>query len=118
MENHVDDKRPGLSLQTGRQYQQQSGEFHFLSIAIFIGYTEVEMDVSVADAKNRLSELLRSVEEGEEIVITRNGKPIAQLTQPPAHRRVVRFGTMRGQITLKPGWDEPIDIDRFLSGDF
>ena len=76
------------------------------------------MDVSVADAKNRLSELLRSVEEGEEIVITRNGKPVAQLTAPPARRRVVRFGTMRGQVVLKPGWDDPIDIDEFLSGEF
>ena len=37
------------------------------------------MDVSVAEAMNHLSELLRSVEEGEHVVITRNGKPVAQL---------------------------------------
>jgi antitoxin (DNA-binding transcriptional repressor) of toxin-antitoxin stability system len=34
------------------------------------------MDVSVADARNRLSELLRSVEAGEDMLITRNGKPV------------------------------------------
>jgi prevent-host-death family protein len=76
------------------------------------------MDVSVADAKNHLSQLLRSVEEGESVIITRNGKPIAQLTAPPADTRVVRFGTMRGKIHFKPGWDDPIDIDQFLSGQF
>ncbi len=76
------------------------------------------MDISVAEAKNRLSELLRSVEEGENVTITRNGKPVAQLVPPPAATRAVRFGTMRGQIHLKPGWDAPIDEDRFLSGQF
>ena len=76
------------------------------------------MDVSVADAKNHLSELLRSVAEGERVVITRNGKPVAQLVPLPPERRVVRFGTMRGKIHLKPGWDDPIDVDRFLAGDF
>ncbi len=76
------------------------------------------MDVSVANAKNHLSELLRSVAEGEQVVITRNGKPVAQLVPPPSDKRTVRFGTMRGRVHLKPGWDDPIDIDKFLSGDF
>ena len=76
------------------------------------------MDVSVADAKNRLSELLRSVEAGESVLITRNGKPVAQLVPPPATRRAVHFGTMRGRVHLKPGWDQPVGLDKFLSGEF
>jgi prevent-host-death family protein len=89
-------------------------------MAIYSGYNGIRqaMDVSVADAKNRLSELLRSVEDGENVVITRNGKPVAQLIPPPPRKRVVRFGTMRGRIHLKPGWDDPIDIDQFLAGRF
>ena len=75
------------------------------------------MDVSVADAKNHLSELLRSVAEGEHVVITRNGKAVAQLVPLPPQHRVVRFGTMRGRIHLKPGWDAPVDLDRFLAGE-
>lgn len=42
--------------------------------------------VSVQEAKSHLSKLLARVERGEEIVITRRGKPIARLTafgQPP-----------------------------------
>ena len=89
-----------------------------IALAIYSGYISAAMNVSVADAKNHLSELLRSVAEGERVVITRNGKPVAQLVPPPLDKRVVRFGTMRGQIHLKPGWDDPIDIDKFLSGEF
>jgi prevent-host-death family protein len=74
------------------------------------------MDVSIADAKNRLTQLVRAVEEGESVVITRNGKPVAQLAPPPPKRRKVRFGSMRNQIRLLPGWDEPVDLDRFLAG--
>ena len=40
-------------------------------------YTEV----SVAEAKAKLSEILTRVEQGEEIVITRRGKPVATLSQ-------------------------------------
>jgi len=87
------------------------------AMAIYSGYIK-DMDVSVAEAKNNLSALLRSVADGEQVVITRNGKPVAQLVPPPPTRRKVRFDTMRGQIHLKPGWDDPIDIDRLLSGEF
>ena len=41
------------------------------------------MDVSIAEAKNRLPELIRAVEQGEEVVITRHGKPVAQIA--PLH---------------------------------
>lgn len=39
------------------------------------------MKVSVADAKTNLSKLLEAVEQGETILITRHGKPVATLTQ-------------------------------------
>lgn len=74
------------------------------------------MDVSIAVAKNRLTQLIRAVEEGESVVITRNGKPVAQLTPAAPSRRKLRLGTMRGRIQLHPGWDAPVDLDRFLEG--
>ena len=75
------------------------------------------MQVSTADAKNRLPELIRAVERGERVVITRHGKPVAQLAPAPSEKRKVIFGGMRGRIQLNPGWDTPIDEDRFLAGD-
>ena len=75
------------------------------------------MDVSIAEAKNRLPELIRAVEDGENVVITRHGKPVAQIAPPPPERRRVRLGGMKDRIRLLPGWDAPIDLDRFLEGD-
>jgi prevent-host-death family protein len=75
------------------------------------------MDVSIAEAKNRLTQLIRAVEDGDHVVITRHGKPVAQLTPPPAERRRVRLGEMKDRVELLPGWDKPIDPDRFLDGD-
>lgn len=44
--------------------------------------------VNVHEAKSTLSSLLAEVEEGEEIVIARNGKPIAKLSRvEPVPRR-------------------------------
>lgn len=39
--------------------------------------------VSVAEAKAHLSELLDAVEQGEELEITRRGKPVAKVTRLP-----------------------------------
>ena len=36
--------------------------------------------VSLTQAKVRLSELLNNVEEGQEVIITRRGKPVAHLS--------------------------------------
>jgi len=75
------------------------------------------MKVSTATARNRFTELIRAVEAGERVVITRHGKPVAQLAPPPVASRKVQLGGMKGRIGLKPGWDAPIDLDRFLEGD-
>lgn len=75
------------------------------------------MDVTIADAKNRLPELIRAFESGESVVITRHGKPVAQLAAPPSSRRQVQLGGMKNRIELAPGWDAPLDLDAFLAGD-
>ena len=66
------------------------------------------MDVTVTEAKNRLTQLLRAVENGERVVITRNGKPVAEIGPPPK-RGKVELGGMRGRIQLMSGWNDPMD---------
>jgi prevent-host-death family protein len=75
------------------------------------------MDVSITEAKNRLTELIRLAEGGETVNITRHGKPVAQLAPAPPKKRKIQWGSMRDRIKLLPGWDDPIDLDRFLAGD-
>lgn len=66
--------------------------------------------VSVYDAKTHLSRLLDAVEAGEDVVITRNGHPVARLTRVlPVPKR--RFGTMPNSATIRDDFDEPLSID-------
>lgn len=85
-------------------------------MAIIYGYNQ-PMDVSIAEAKNRLPELIRAVEAGGTVVITRHGKPVAQLSPAPVERRQVRLGGMKNRVHLLPGWDAPVELDSFLSGE-
>ena len=39
-------------------------------------------EIGAFEAKNRLGQLLDLVEQGEEVVITRHGKPVARLVPP------------------------------------
>ena len=46
------------------------------------------VEVGAFEAKNKLGSLLNRVEQGEEILITRHGKPVAQLSRPsPVHTK-------------------------------
>jgi prevent-host-death family protein len=58
--------------------------------------------VTVHEAKTKLSELLRRVEEGEEIVIARGDKPVAVLKSydraEMARRRAAAFGCLEGKF--------------------
>lgn len=66
------------------------------------------MQVGTFEAKNRLSALLDQVEAGEEVTITRNGKPVARLV--PVEKRDVQkareaaavLRAIRGQARTGP----------------
>ena len=46
--------------------------------------------IGTYDAKSRLSELLDRVESGEDVIITRNGKPVARLIQENGDAMIIR----------------------------
>jgi prevent-host-death family protein len=75
------------------------------------------MEIGTAEAKNRFTELIRFVEDGEQVVITRHGRPVAQITPPPMAPRKARLGGMKGRIRLLPGWDDPITEEELLGED-
>ena len=60
------------------------------------------------EAKTNLSSLVAKVEAGEEVVISRNGKPVVKLVraEPPNPPRV-KAGYMKGQIWMSPDFDAP-----------
>ena len=59
------------------------------------------MNVSVTEAKNKLTQLLAAVERGERVTIRRRGRVIAELVQP-SERRAPRFGTLKGFVEMTP----------------
>ncbi len=55
--------------------------------------------VNVHEAKTNLSRLLAKVEAGEEVVIARNGTPVAQIVRVQKQGKR-QFGSMKGRIKL------------------
>lgn len=51
--------------------------------------------VNLADAKAHLSELVAQAEAGEDICITRRGKPVARLTAADSARQPVSLAELR-----------------------
>ena len=68
------------------------------------------MNVSVHEAKTQFSKLLDLVEQGEEVVILRHGKPVAEIVRSRASGKP-RLGSMRGEISWKEGWEKPLNSD-------
>jgi prevent-host-death family protein len=65
------------------------------------------MTVSVHEAKTQLSKLLDLIEEGEEVVIERHGRPVARLVRANAAARP-RLGAMKGEISWQEGWERAL----------
>ena len=62
--------------------------------------------VNIYDAKTRLSQLITEVESGDEITISRNGRPVARPV-PYESRRVGRTpGAWAGRVTIADDFDE------------
>jgi prevent-host-death family protein len=79
------------------------------------------MQVSVADAKNKLSELIKAVEDGEPVTICRRGVPVVDIVRTKEPTRKKRtLGTLKGKIEiLDPNWWKPMtdeEVEGFLVG--
>jgi prevent-host-death family protein len=79
------------------------------------------MQVSVADAKNKLPELIKAVEDGQPVTICRRGVPVVDIVRtkkPPRKKRTL--GTLKGKIqVLDPNWWKPMtdeEVADFLAG--
>jgi prevent-host-death family protein len=64
--------------------------------------------VNIFEAKTNLSKLIELVEQGQEIVIARAGKPVARLTPLEPKKRPIRFGLLKGKIRVAKDFDAPL----------
>lgn len=56
---------------------------------------------NVYEAKTNLSKLLTLVEQGEEVVIAKAGKPFADLRLHKPKKNKIKYGTMTGKLHFK-----------------
>jgi prevent-host-death family protein len=79
------------------------------------------MQVSVADAKNKLPELIKAVEDGEPVTICRRGVPVVDIvrTSKPARKKRT-LGTLKGKVqVVDPDWWKAMaddEVEDLLAG--
>jgi prevent-host-death family protein len=69
------------------------------------------VQINVYAAKTQLSRLLDRAARGEEVVITRNGRPVARLVPAAPARGPRRLGTLKGKIRVSKDFDAPLPED-------
>ena len=69
-------------------------------------------EIGMHEAKTKLSQLVQRAEQGEEIVITRNGKPAVRLAPITSTSSLATIrGAWRGRVEIAADFDElPDDI--------
>lgn len=72
--------------------------------------------VNMHDAKSDLSRLVKRAADGEDIVIARNGKPVARLTRlAPAAPPGTLLGAFAGKIRMSEEFDEiPAEFGEYV----
>lgn len=70
------------------------------------------------EAKTQLSRLAERAARGEEIVIARNGHPLARLVAVE-RRKPRKLGWWRGQVWVSEDFDDPLpwEIQRYFEGE-
>ncbi len=81
------------------------------------------MEISVADAKNKLPELIKAVEAGESVTICRRGVPVVDLVPTKTSTTVQRkFGTLKGKLKIVDSdWWKPLsetEVDSLVEGQY
>jgi prevent-host-death family protein len=71
--------------------------------------------VNMHEAKTHLSRIVKEVAEGEEVVISRSGKPVARLVPMEIEEKARTPGSLKGKIWISPDFDDelPDVIDGF-----
>jgi prevent-host-death family protein len=64
--------------------------------------------INIYEAKTQLSRLVDQAAAGEDVIISRAGKPVARLTRLEDAKRTVRFGLLKGAVKVAKDFDAPL----------
>jgi prevent-host-death family protein len=74
---------------------------------------------NVHEAKTNLSRLLQETTAGEQVIIMRDGTPVAELIPYRPRSRKRQLGFAAGQIEMSKGWERPMtdaEAEAFAGG--
>jgi prevent-host-death family protein len=71
--------------------------------------------VNIYEAKTKLSQLVDRAAAGDDVVVSRNGKPLVVITKLEGRRRPIRFGVLKGKVKIAPDFDAPLP-DEIIAG--
>ena len=69
------------------------------------------MQMNIAEAKARLSELVAAAENGEEVIIARGGLPVARIIPAAGLKPTFRIGLADGAAGQLPDFLQPMSED-------
>jgi prevent-host-death family protein len=67
--------------------------------------------VNIYEAKTKLSQLVDKAASGEDVVVSRNGKPLVRITRLEEAKRRIKFGVLKGKIRIARDFDAPLPDD-------
>ncbi len=71
--------------------------------------------LNIHDAKTNLSRIIERVEHGEEIIISRSGKPVAKVVPLTRSVHWTARGSLRGKLVTTADWDSDETNDAIAS---
>lgn len=72
---------------------------------------------NIHEAKTNLSRIIERVERGEEIIISRAGRPVAKVVPLNERARRTGRGSLRGRLHLADDWDSA-EVNEAIARDF
>lgn len=69
------------------------------------------MQMNIAEAKAKLSELIAAAERGEEVILARGGHPVVRIVAAFPTKPKFRFGVAAGEVDNVPDFIEPMAED-------
>ncbi len=70
--------------------------------------------INIEEAGARINELVKLAHQGQDVVITDQGRPTARLVSVPASNGTREFGKYRGKIVIADDFDAALPDDFWL----
>lgn len=63
---------------------------------------------NIQDAEANFPKLLEEVASGAEVIIAKEGKPLARISPIKERRRKIRFGVLKGKVKVSDNFNAPL----------